>query len=60
MEKDLIIKVKGMIIMSNGIIFSVIVPLYNEELVINESYKRLKSVMDQTLENHEILFIINH
>ena len=43
--------------MSNGIIYSVIVPLYNEELVINESYKRLKSVMDRTLENHEILFI---
>lgn len=43
--------------MSNGIIFSVVVPLYNEELVIDESYKRLKSVMDSTLENYEILFV---
>ena len=43
--------------MTNGIIYSVVVPLYNEELVINESYKRLKSVMDQTKENYEIVFI---
>jgi len=49
--------VKGMIIMSNGIVYSLVVPLYNEELVIIESYKRLKSVMDRTLENYEILFI---
>ena len=43
--------------MSNGIIYSVVVPLYNEELVIEESYKRLKSVMDRTFEKYEILFI---
>ena len=43
--------------MINGIIYSVVVPLYNEELVINESYKRLKSVMDQTKECYEIVFI---
>lgn len=43
--------------MSNGIVYSVVVPLYNEELVIDESYNRLKSVMDSTTENYEILFI---
>ncbi|MBU3144451.1 glycosyltransferase family 2 protein [Clostridium sp. CF012] len=43
--------------MSNGIVYSLVVPLYNEELVINESYCRLKSVMDRTFENYEIVFI---
>lgn len=43
--------------MSNGLIYSVVVPLYNEELVIDESYKRLKSVMDSANGNYEILFI---
>lgn len=43
--------------MTNRIIYSVVVPLYNEELVINESYKRLKSVMDYTKENYEIVFV---
>jgi glycosyltransferase involved in cell wall biosynthesis len=38
-------------------IYSVVVPLYNEELVINESYKRLKKVMDSTGELYEIIFI---
>ncbi|MBL4933750.1 glycosyltransferase family 2 protein [Clostridium paridis] len=43
--------------MSQGIIHSVIVPLYNEELVIDESYRRLKAVMDSTNEKYEIIFI---
>ncbi|GCD09968.1 glycosyltransferase family 2 protein [Clostridium tagluense] len=43
--------------MTNRIVYSLVVPLYNEELVINESYYRLKSVMDRTLENYEIVFI---
>ncbi|MGV8979579.1 glycosyltransferase family 2 protein [Clostridium sp.] len=43
--------------MTNGIVYSLVVPLYNEELVINESYSRLKSVMDRTLESYEILFV---
>ena len=43
--------------MSNEIIYSIIVPLYNEELVIDESYKRLKDVMDSIKENYEIIFI---
>lgn len=39
------------------VVYSVIVPLYNEELVIDESYKRLKKVMDSTKENYEIVFV---
>ncbi len=41
----------------NEIIYSVVVPLYNEELVINESYRRLVKVMDKIEESYEILFI---
>lgn len=43
--------------MVNKIVYSVVVPLYNEELVIHESYRRLKEVMDSTKENYEIIFI---
>ncbi|KZL89581.1 glycosyltransferase family 2 protein [Clostridium magnum] len=43
--------------MRNGIVYSIVVPLYNEELVIDESYKRLKKVMDSTKENYEIIFV---
>lgn len=38
-------------------IYSLIVPLYNEELVINESYRRLKEVMEETHEDYEIIFV---
>jgi polyisoprenyl-phosphate glycosyltransferase len=37
--------------------YSVVSPLYNEELVIGETYKRLKKVMDSTKENYEIIFV---
>lgn len=37
--------------------YSIIVPLYNEEEVINESYKRIKAVMDETQEPYEVIFI---
>ena len=39
------------------IIYSVVVPVYNEKLVIKECYKRLKKVMDSTKERYEIIFI---
>lgn len=42
---------------SHKIQYSVIVPLYNEELVIDETYKRLKQVMDSTRESYEIIFV---
>jgi polyisoprenyl-phosphate glycosyltransferase len=41
----------------NGTIYSIIVPLYNEELVIEESYKRLKAVLDSVKERYEIIFV---
>jgi dolichol-phosphate mannosyltransferase len=37
--------------------YSIVVPVYNEELVISESYKRLKAVMDSLNEVYEIIFI---
>jgi dolichol-phosphate mannosyltransferase len=43
--------------MNGKVIYSIIVPLYNEELVINESYRRLKEVMDTTKEAYEIVFV---
>ena len=38
-------------------VFSVVVPVYNEQEVIGESYKRLKAVMDSCGEQYEIIFI---
>ncbi|NRY62654.1 glycosyltransferase family 2 protein [Clostridium beijerinckii] len=43
--------------MNDKTVYSAIVPLYNEELVINQSYKRLKEVMDSTNESYEIVFV---
>ncbi|MDV3428047.1 MAG: glycosyltransferase family 2 protein [Bacillota bacterium] len=43
--------------MADTVTYSVVVPLYNEELVITESYKRIKKVMEHTDENYEIIFI---
>lgn len=42
---------------SRQIQYSIVVPLYNEEQVIHETYKRLKKVMDSTSEPYEIIFI---
>lgn len=41
----------------NKKIYTLVVPLYNEELVINESYRRLKEVMEKTNEDYEIIFV---
>ena len=37
--------------MSRHIQYSIVVPVYNEELVIQTTYQRLKEVMDQTKEH---------
>ncbi len=37
--------------------YSIVVPVFNEELVVEESYKRLKAVMDTTGESYELLFV---
>ncbi len=36
---------------------SVVVPLYNEQEVIGESYRRLKEVMDAAGEDYELIFV---
>jgi len=38
-------------------VFSVVVPLYNEEVVIYESYSRLKGVMEGLNEPYELIFV---
>lgn len=43
--------------MKNKAYYSIVIPMYNEEEVISESYKRLKKVMDSTGENYELIFI---
>ncbi|MEN6315409.1 MAG: glycosyltransferase family 2 protein [Clostridiaceae bacterium] len=43
--------------MNQALQYSVVVPLYNEELVVNETYKRIKKVMDTTEETYEIIFV---
>lgn len=43
--------------MDNNAVYSVVVPVYNEEAVIMESYKRLKKVMDEFLKPYEIIFV---
>lgn len=37
--------------------YSIVVPVYNEEEVIMETYRRLTEIMEQTKEEYEILFI---
>ena len=36
---------------------SIIIPIYNEEQVLNESYKRIKEVADNIGDNYELIFI---
>ncbi|MCX7922322.1 MAG: glycosyltransferase family 2 protein [Clostridia bacterium] len=43
--------------MAKGVVLSVVVPVYNEEAVVLESYKRLKKVMDSINEPYEIIFV---
>ncbi|WP_446897911.1 glycosyltransferase family 2 protein [Clostridium sp. LBM24168] len=43
--------------MNDDIIYSIVVPLYNEELVIEETYLQLKKIMDSSYETYEIIFV---
>ncbi|HEX9061969.1 MAG TPA: glycosyltransferase family 2 protein [Clostridia bacterium] len=43
--------------MSKPVRYSVIVPLFNEEAVILDTYKRIKSAMESVKEAYEIVFI---
>lgn len=38
-------------------LYSIVVPMYNEEEVIAESYKRLKAVMDKADGSYELIFV---
>ncbi|WP_438445934.1 glycosyltransferase family 2 protein [Gorillibacterium sp. sgz5001074] len=37
--------------------YSIVVPMYNEEAVIEETYKRLREVMDRSEEPYELVFV---
>ncbi len=41
----------------NGVRYSIVVPVYNEEAVIAQTYRRLKHVMDLTGEVYELIFV---
>lgn len=43
--------------MANGIAYSVVIPVFNEEDIINELYRRLTTVMDKLNEKYEIIFV---
>lgn len=43
--------------MSINVRYSVIIPMYNEEAVIQETYRRIKKVMATTGESYELLFV---
>lgn len=38
-------------------VYSVVIPCYNEEAVIGESYRRLRRVMDEMNEPYELIFV---
>ncbi|SPF44117.1 Uncharacterized glycosyltransferase YkcC [Candidatus Desulfosporosinus infrequens] len=43
--------------MNADIRYSIVVPVYNEEAVIDQTYRRLKKVMDLTREPYELIFV---
>ena len=43
--------------MSEKILCSVVIPVFNEELVVQETYKRMKLVMDSLNKPYELIFV---
>ncbi|MBD1373282.1 glycosyltransferase family 2 protein [Hazenella sp. IB182357] len=43
--------------MTSNVRYSVIVPVFNEEEVLRETYRRLSNVMSQTNDSYELIFI---
>lgn len=43
--------------MSTDIRYSIVIPVYNEETVIEQTYQRLKQVMNSTEELYELIFV---
>jgi glycosyltransferase involved in cell wall biosynthesis len=43
--------------MNKHVRYSIVIPVFNEEAVIDQTYQRLKQVMDTTRETYELLFV---
>ena len=43
--------------MNADIRYSIVIPVYNEEAVIDQTYQRLKQVMDSTKDPYELIFV---
>jgi len=43
--------------MNAEIRYSIVIPVYNEEAVIEQTYRRLKQVMDSTKDAYELIFV---
>jgi len=43
--------------MKRDVRYTIIIPVYNEEAVINETYRRLTQVMESICEPYELLFV---
>jgi dolichol-phosphate mannosyltransferase len=43
--------------MNAEICYSIVIPVYNEEAVIDQTYRRLKKVMESTKESYELVFV---
>jgi polyisoprenyl-phosphate glycosyltransferase len=43
--------------MRRGVLYTIIIPVYNEEAVIQETYRRLTRVMESIAEPYELLFV---
>lgn len=43
--------------MNADIRYSIVIPVYNEEAVIDQTYRRLKKVVDSTKESYELIFV---
>ncbi|MDR3601512.1 MAG: glycosyltransferase family 2 protein [Desulfosporosinus sp.] len=43
--------------MNAEICYSIVIPVYNEEAVIDQTYRRLKQVLDSTKDPYELIFV---
>jgi len=43
--------------MDGRVRYSIVIPVYNEEAVVHETYRRLQNVMDATGEAYELIFV---
>jgi polyisoprenyl-phosphate glycosyltransferase len=50
-------KFKEELLMSTNVRYSIVIPMFNEEAVIQETYRRIKKVMGLTHEVYELIFV---